>query len=236
MNKKDVIHLDAVTEHRKDTNSQKMRILVVTSVSIEQEAVLRGLGGDSRFTVITGGVGSAAAAASTASALATRPYDLVVSCGIAGGFVGRAEVESLVVATDIIAADLGVETADGFLPLDELGFGTTRFDTDTRWVYLLTDCLRDAGLPVTSGSVLTVSTVTGTAEAAEKLLARFPGAAAEAMEGYGVAVAAQMSGISVLEIRAISNVVGPRNREEWRIREALDALEQASSILREVLQ
>ncbi|MEC0122600.1 futalosine hydrolase, partial [Paenibacillus apiarius] len=64
---------------------------------------------------------------------------------------------------------------------------------------------------------------------------RVPGAAAEAMEGYGVAVAAQACGVPVLELRSVSNAVGPRNRDAWRIPEALKALEAASAVLMEVL-
>ncbi|MNJ58166.1 Futalosine hydrolase [compost metagenome] len=62
-----------------------------------------------------------------------------------------------------------------------------------------------------------------------------PGAAAEAMEGYGVAIAAHNLQLPVLEIRAISNTVGPRQRELWKIKDALLALEQACSLLPEVL-
>ncbi|SPF44134.1 conserved hypothetical protein [Candidatus Desulfosporosinus infrequens] len=54
------------------------------------------------------------------------------------------------------------------------------------------------------------------------------------MEGYGVGYAAFERGVPVLEIRAISNMVGPRERSTWRIKEALDVLEATSSILTEV--
>ncbi|MEC0067451.1 futalosine hydrolase, partial [Paenibacillus thiaminolyticus] len=67
------------------------------------------------------------------------------------------------------------------------------------------------------------------------LAQRVPGAAAEAMEGYGVAVAARQFGLPAFEIRSISNAVGPRNRAAWRIPEALKALEAACSVLPEVL-
>jgi len=83
--------------------------------------------------------------------------------------------------------------------------------------------------------VLTVSTVTGTAASAAELASRVPGATAEAMEGYGVGSAANDRGLPVLEIRAISNVVGPRDRSAWQIKAALDALEAASAVLTEVL-
>ncbi|QRG68458.1 futalosine hydrolase [Brevibacillus choshinensis] len=213
------------------------RILVVTSVEPEREAVLRGIGDDDRFTVRIGGVGPIAAAASTARILAVEEsFDLVVCAGISGGFVGQAEVGSLVVASEIVCADLGAETAEGFSSLDELGFGSASVPVDQRMVDRVTDAFMKAGLPARKGPVLTLSTVTGTAETALELSRRMPGAAAEAMEGYGVAVAAQDAGVPVLEIRAVSNAIGPRDKSAWRIKDALAALEAASSVLREVLR
>ena len=212
-----------------------MRILVMTAVSVEREAVLRGLHSDRRFDVLLAGVGPVSAAVNTAKVLATAEYGLVVSAGIGGGFPGKAGVGSLVVANEIVAADLGVETPEGFSSIDELGFGSTRIQVDASLVNGVTEALLAAGLPVKTGPVLTVSTVTGTAESAAKLAARVPGATAEAMEGYGVALAAHDRGVPILELRAISNQVGPRDRSAWRIKEALDVLEAASAVLLEVL-
>lgn len=211
------------------------RILVVTAVTPESEAVLRGLRGADRFDVLATGVGPVAAAVGAAKALAAAEYGLVVSAGIGGGFPGRAQVGSLVLADEIVAADLGVETREGFSSLDELGLGSTRVRVDPGLLHDLTEALLAAGLPVITGPVLTVSTVTGTAESAAILADRVPGAAAEAMEGYGVALAARDSGVPVLELRAVSNLVGPRDREAWRIKEALDALKAAGAVLAEVL-
>jgi futalosine hydrolase len=222
----------------KDSREQNtgLRVLVVTAVSAERDAVLRGLNGANNVDVLVAGVGPAMAAARTAKELATVEYDLVISAGIGGGFIGRAEVGSIVVANEIIAADLGAQTPEGFRSLDELGFGSTRVAVDTGLVTRITKALLTSGLLVNTGSILTVSTVTGTTETATELTARVPGATAEAMEGFGIAIAAQECGVPILEIRAISNQVGPRDRTSWRIKEALDALEAASSILLEVLR
>jgi futalosine hydrolase len=211
------------------------RVLVMTAVSAEKDAVLRGLRNSDNFDVRLAGVGPALAAARTAKALAEADYELVISAGIAGGFAGRAEVGSLVVATEIVAADLGAETTDGFLSLNELGFGTIRISAESSIATKITEALRAAGLTVHLGPVLTVSTATGTAATALGRASQVPGAAAEGMEGFGVATAALDRGLPILEIRAISNPVGPRDREAWRIKEALIALEAASAILREVL-
>ena len=211
------------------------RVLVMTAVSAERDAVLRGLHSDLRFDVLVAGVGSVVAAVRTARAIATAEYGLVISAGIGGGFSGKAEVGSLVVANEIIIADLGAETLEGFRSVDELGFGFTKIQLEASLVDRVTRALKVAKLSVNTGPVLTVSTVTGTAARGVELAARIPGATAEAMEGYGVGCAALDYGVPVLEIRAISNLVGPRERSTWRIKEALDALEAASSVLAEVL-
>jgi futalosine hydrolase len=213
----------------------EMRVLIMTAVPAERDAVLRGLHGDTRFDVLVAGVSSVVAAVNTARALMTADYSLVISVGIGGGFPGRTEVGSLVVANEIVIADLGAETLEGFRSVDELGFGFTQIQIDASLVDRVTGALLVAKLPVNTGPVLTVSTVTGTAARGVELAARIPGATAEAMEGYGVGCAALDRGLPVLEIRAISNMVGPRERSSWRIKEALEVLEAASAVLMEVL-
>nr|WP_308280871.1 futalosine hydrolase [Streptomyces lomondensis] len=188
------------------------------------------------WDVIVAGVGAALAAANTASALTAAalngtPYDLVVSAGIAGGFVPDAPVGALVVADEIVAADLGAETEDGFLSVTELGFGTVRHRPPGELVRRVAEAVG-----ARAGAVLTVSTVTGTAERAAVLRERHPTALAEAMEGFGVAEAAIAQGVPVLEIRAISNPVGPRDRAAWRIPEALAALTEGFGKLVPVLE
>ncbi|WP_200812346.1 futalosine hydrolase [Streptomyces sp. 3213.3] len=194
------------------------RVLVATAVPAERDAVARALTGPT-WNVIAVGVGPAAAAAGTATALARTPYDLVVSAGIGGGFQPEAPVGSLVVADEITVADLGAETPDGFLPVTDLGFGTVTHRPPAALVRALANA--SGARP---GTVLTVSTVAGTAARAAELRARHPRALAEAMEGFGVAEAAAVHGVPVLELRAVSNPVGPRDRAAWRIGDALAAL------------
>src|SRR2546425_1037596 len=62
------------------------------------------------------------------------------------------------------------------------------------------------------GQILTVSTATGTRATADELAGRFPEALAEGMEGFGVATAARALGLPFAEVRAISNLVRPRDR------------------------
>lgn len=231
-----------------------MRVLVVTAVAAERDAVcaaaqsceeatlpggypLRRMpGAQVTIEALAAGVGPAAAAAGTATALtaaalAGAPYDLVVSAGIGGGFPpgvapqapsSGAPVGSVVVADAIVAADLGAETRDGFAPVTELGFGTVLHRPGAALVRAVA-----AAAGASTGPVVTVSTVTGSAARTAELAARHPGVLAEAMEGFGVAEAAAAHGVPVLEIRTISNAVGPRDRGAWRIGAALAALTDA---------
>ncbi|MEV6398057.1 futalosine hydrolase [Streptomyces sp. NPDC051907] len=216
-----------------------MRVLVVTAVAAESDSAAAGLADGASAAVDTqvlaAGVGPAAAAARTAAALtaalATAPYDLVVSAGIGGGFQPHAPLGALVVAESIVAADLGAETSDGYLAVEELGFGRSVHHPPAALSARVAKTLDAVYAPV-----LTVSTVTGTAARAAELARRHPRAAAEAMEGFGVAEAAAAHSVPVLEIRAVSNAVGPRDRAAWRVGEALGALRHAFQLLAPVFE
>lgn len=198
-----------------------MRLLIVTAVESERDAVSAALPSGAPVSVIAGGVGPAAAAASTSAALASGDVDVVLCAGIGGGFAPLVPGD-IAVAAAIVFADLGAESDDGFLPVSDLGFGGERYDVAPKLAIELAD--RTGGH---LGTVLTVATVTGSAARASTLAGRFPDATAEGMEGAGVAAAAALHCVAFGEVRAISNAVGPRDRAAWKIPEALAALAAA---------
>ncbi|MEO8888421.1 MAG: futalosine hydrolase [Jatrophihabitantaceae bacterium] len=197
------------------------RLLIVTAVEAERAAITAAARPAGRIEVIVGGVGPAAAAAATSAALAPGEYDLVLSAGIGGGFTPLAPGD-IAVASSIVFADLGAETADGFAPISSLGFGQDTYAVDPQLAIELAD--RSGGH---LGTVLTVATVTGSRAVADRFVGRFPDAVAEGMEGAGVAAAATHHGVAFAEIRAISNAVGPRERDSWQIPQALTTLGRA---------
>ena len=230
-----------------------MSVLVICAVAAERYAVVRNLGpatpievaGLSGVTVDTaagsvqvfdGGPGPVAAALSTAALLALdAEYDLVVSAGIAGGFRGRAEIGDIVLADQVIAADQGVMTDEGFSTLRDLGLpGESGYAVGN-----LEHRARLASGPyrLLAGDVLTLCCMTGTDARADELAARYPRAVAEAMEGYGVIEATRRSyertghDIPFAEIRAVSNIIGRRDRSTWNIPLAFGALADAMSTL-----
>jgi futalosine hydrolase len=214
------------------------RILVVTAVVAEADAVLAGLGptapaevgpyrGRSAKTaagevvVVAGGVGPASAAACAGAAILIERPDVVLSAGVAGGFGGRAAIGDVVVADVVVHADLGAESPDGFRSIADLGLGKATVRLDER-----VTAVAAARTGAVVGAVLTVSTVTGSDERAAELADRHR-PVAEAMEGAGVLAAARAHGLPFGEIRAVSNRVGRRDRAAWDLPAALEALRGA---------
>ncbi len=111
-----------------------MRVLVVTAVPVERDAVTRAFGGApgavarggcgrgaARDALAAGARGAAGASAEVgALASAWAPYGLVGAGGVGGACTPLRPLGSLVVARDLVAADLGADTRDGFLPVTAL--------------------------------------------------------------------------------------------------------------------
>jgi futalosine hydrolase len=205
-----------------------MSLLVITAVDAERDAVLRDVAplAAAALHVIAGGVGPVAAAVSTMAALSDFPdTSLVISAGVAGGFRGRVQQCEIAVASRITFADLGARTDAGHLTLDEMGLrqdsSFEASDSDVAWR------LASTSTRVVAGEILTLACMTGRDDDAQRLAARHPEAIAEAMEGFGVAASAKRAGLPFAEIRAISNLVGTRDRSTWNMRGAFDALSKA---------
>lgn len=215
-----------------------MRLLAVVATEQERAALLRAVTAEPATVgpyraartpvadVLVSGIGPAAAAAATATALALGSYELVLSLGICGGFRGTAVPGDLVVATELVAADLGADSTEGFLSMSALGWADDVAAVDPELVTAAAARLGDA----VTGPVVTVSTVTGTRDRADVLAERY-GPVGEAMEGWGVLEGARPHGLPVLEVRTVSNVVGDRDTSSWDIPAAFAALSRAGEAL-----
>ena len=156
---------------------------------------------DPRYDVLATGVGPIDAAASVARALTRNTYSLVVNAGIAGAFASRASIgDALVVAQDAFA-ELGTE--DGIRVLRD-GSTFTNHARSNEW---LVHALARRGHAVGNG--VTVARVTAGADRAAQLAREFD-ASVESMEGFAVLRTCELAGVPAIEVRGVSNIVGPR--------------------------
>lgn len=215
--------------------------LVVTATQRESDAVLAPLGPAGHDTiagrgvrtldgliVATCGIGAAEAAATTAAITATIALSAVWSVGVAGGH--DVPIGGVAVGRSVSRADTGIEFADGSTQTTRaaLGIGESTVQLANDLVDHVARRLPGACL----AHVLTVATVTGTAERAARVLARAPnrGAAVEDMEAWGVLVGTPL-GMPFLAVKTVSNAIGPRDRDSWDLVGALAALSHSSSAL-----
>ena len=191
-----------------------MRVLAVCATNFERARIAL----PEKVQTLLCGVGPVEAAARTAAALVGERYDLVLNIGIAGAFEGRAAVgESCVVAADFVELDRENGEALRLPPGDRL---YSRAQSDPS----LVEMLAENGIPQRTG--VTVSRVTTAASTCERLSAL--GAEIESMEGFAVLRAAELAHVRALELRGISNLVGPRASETWNVAAAFAALADAT--------
>jgi futalosine hydrolase len=157
--------------------------------------------------VMVCGFGLAAAGVNTAHAIATMEAaaDGVALVGAAGTYdESHLPLGSALVAGAVACDGIG---AGGKSPA-QLGFGGE-------------DTLRLS--PPDGPALVSVAQASGDLQTAAAVASRHPGAAAEEMEGYAVALAAARFGVPVSIVRGISNRAGHRDPSQWRIAEALAA-------------
>ncbi len=190
-----------------------MRVLAVCATNFERARISLP---ESVQTLLCG-VGPVEAAARTATALAGERYDLVLNIGIAGAFEGRSAIgESCVVTEDFIELDRENGESLRLPPGDRL---YPRAQSDPS----LVEMLAASGMPQRTG--VTVARVTTEASTCDRLSAL--GAEIESMEGFSVLRAAQIARVRAVELRGISNLVGPRAAERWKLDAAFIALADA---------
>ncbi len=166
------------------------------------------------------GFGPIAAAARTATLIEKHQPKAVLIAGIAGSLNNALPVGEATIFSDVSIDGIGAGSGDGFESAEEMGWD---FWGSIGSKLELNGATKDV-------SLLTVCAGSGSAEQASSRCERFPGAMAEDMETFAAAFAAQAVGVPLTAIRGISNVAGQRDKQHWRIDEALSAAAELVNI------
>jgi futalosine hydrolase len=194
-----------------------MRILIVAATEAEIAGV-RPVSTTHQIDRLITGVGMVATAARTARALAQAPYDLALNFGVCGSFDRALEPGRVVHVVSDRIAELGAEDGDAFLTLDELQLPGEQAFTNHNPPAI--DALRS--LPAVSG--ITVNTAHGNPRSIAAVTERCA-PQVESMEGAAFMYACLMHGVPFAQVRAVSNIVERRNRQAWKMREAIANLD-----------
>jgi futalosine hydrolase len=208
-----------------------MRILIVAATSIEIAPLVARLNEMSergpRVTryaharhavdVLITGVGMVATAAWCSRVLATSRYDVALNFGMCGSFDQAIKPGDVVhVVTDRIA-ELGAEDGDAFLSIEELNLPGEHEFTNVAPPAIAAL----ARLPTVGG--ITVNTVHGNTRSIAAVTERFK-PQVESMEGAAFMQVCLIHEVAFAQVRAVSNVVERRDRDAWKLADAIGVL------------
>ena len=210
-----------------------------TLLLVPTELELRRLSDEGGFPpglalVATCGFGPVAAAARTATLLARLRPARVLLVGIAGAYDTARHPVGTALEFDACAIE-GIGVGEGASLIAPRALGFPQWPASDTGAPAIFDRLPLASTaPDRARLLLTTTAASADARQAALRRERFPDAEAEDMEGFAVATACAMAGIPLCIVRGISNAVGDRRPDHWRIPAALAAArERALALLRD---
>lgn len=149
---------------------------------------------------------------------------LAIQAGVGGAIDRTLELGEVVRIQSEVFGDLGAEDAAGNpMTLSDIGLAPgPPFAENGR---LLPNTA--AHLPFRECRGMSVNRVSGAEITIHRRTGQFPEAEVESMEGAAFFYACMQAGVEPLQLRAISNYVEARNRDAWRMGEAITNLNEA---------
>ena len=174
-----------------------MEVLIVAATELEvvSENVRN-------FPVLITGVGMVNTAMNLTKELIKSDYDLVINMGIAGSFSDDVKIGDVVEVVEDTFSEIGFEDGDKFSEF-------TDFRIKTSYSVKSKTNLRKA-------KGVTINTVHGKEDSITEIVNRI-NSDIETMEGASVFKACEELDVSCMQIRAISNNVEIRNKDNWDI-------------------
>ncbi len=180
--------------------------------------------GEINLSILITGVGQVQTAYALGKMLAAKKFDLCINAGVAGAFHRAWELGEVVQVTEQTFADLGVEEADGrFRSVFDLELSHPD-QAPFKNGKLINEQASDFNF-LPGAKSITVNRVHGSAESIRAVVeSRAPDV--ESMEGGAFFYVCLNEGVPFLEIRALSNYVEPRDRQNWQLELAINNLNE----------
>jgi futalosine hydrolase len=184
----------------------------------------------SEIDVLITGVGIPATLYHLQKKIHTKEYDLIIQAGIAGAFGADISLgEAFLVAEDTFA-DLGIEEKEIFIPIfkSALANAATLPFTNGWLVNNSQALLKKTTLPW--ARAITINKISDSI-LQKKQLEQVFAPQLETMEGAALHYVCLQEDIPFIQIRSVSNYVGERDKQKWKMNEALKNLNIALNTL-----
>jgi futalosine hydrolase len=196
-----------------------MNLLIVAATKFEIEPFLKE---KNNTEILITGVGIPATVYRLVKKISEKNYDFVIQAGIAGAFNDDMNLTEVVQVNKDTFADLGIQENGNFLTLFDMGFSQKNdFPFTDGWLINPLSLLQKNHLPAVKG--ITVNKIGDDAFQNKMITEKFS-PAVESMEGAAFHYVCLLERINFLQLRAISNRVGERDKSKWKLKESIENL------------
>ncbi|MGN6437450.1 MAG: futalosine hydrolase [Agriterribacter sp.] len=205
-----------------------MNILIVAATAGEVNATQEYLGEkmyqrkDCSVQVLTTGVGLVNTTYVLTKYFSKIKPDLVVQGGIAGSLHPFYPPGTVVAVKEEVFGDLGVEEEHSFKDLFDLDLAENSFPYSSKVLsnphHRLLNKIR-----LKQVKAVSVNEITTRAGRTQQIIEKYS-AVIESMEGAAFHYVCLQEAIPFLQLRAVSNFIGERDKSKWMIKEAIDNL------------
>lgn len=183
------------------------------------------------INILISGIGLVASTYNITKHLMVNKPDVIVQAGVGGSFDKNISLGSVVAVRQERVADLGVFENKKWKTLDEMGLEKAgRFPYSNGWLVNRSPLMKTVKLPKVKG--ISVNEIT-TSPGRIKILREKFNPTAESLEGAALHYVAISEKIPFIQIRALSNYIGERDKGKWQMKEAITNLNHE---LKKILQ
>ncbi len=196
-----------------------MNVLLVSATEFEISSYLKQ---KDRIDVLLTGVGMPMALYHLQKKITENKYNLVIQAGLAGAFTTKFELGETVLVKQDTFGDLGIEEKELFTPIFETDlFNKNEFPFENGWLVNKSNILQQSTIAVVKA--VTINKVTDKGSVKQQLIDSF-NPDIETMEGAALHYVCLQQNIPFIQLRAISNYVGERDKTKWKIDVAITNL------------
>ncbi len=196
-----------------------MQILIAASTKAEIQHFITS---NPNIDVLITGIGVPSTLFHIQKRIHQMDYDLIIQAGIAGSFNLDLELGNPVLVKQDCFGDIGIEEKEIFTSFFETGFiDKNEFPFTNGWLVNENEIFNQSILP--SVKAVTVNKVSDSNLQTQQLVKAF-NPDIETMEGAALHYICLQESIPFIQIRALSNYVGERDKTKWKTMEAIENL------------
>ncbi len=171
------------------------------------------------------GVGMLSSAVSITRMVLEDKPDLIIQAGIAGCFDNAATLGKLVIVKEESLADMGVEEEGKWKDIFDLKLEKSSYHPFERRKLPNPWLSKFNLLKLPEVNAITINEISTNKERIQQLVKKYD-PFLESMEGAALHYVCREANIPFVQMRSISNYIGERNKANWKIKQAIDNLNQ----------